>query len=153
MPHCPLPISILHVFNNINPCNWNWSKIPIWEYAAKLHRPNPKTHRDVLLMWPQTQLRSVAKHRQSASGAIDSSCLSPDSIASFQRHNKTSESLKYLGRGLQGTLKGVGATLNREWTLTPLLWLRERTEDPNHMPQFKEKTDVFHRAFLSTQYN
>lgn len=45
----------------------------------------------------------------------------PRFYCSFQRHIKTSGSLKYLGRGLQGTLKGVGATLNREWTLTPLL--------------------------------
>lgn len=63
-------------------------------------------------MQDQTQLHSVAKHCRYATGAIESSCLSPNSTASFQMHIKNSECLQDFRGGLQETLKDMGAALN-----------------------------------------
>lgn len=122
MSHYALPICIPHVFNKKNPVNETRGRHP-QTHTAKLHRPNPKIHRHVLLMWPQTQLHSIVKHRKYATGAIESSCPSPNSIASFQMHINNSECLQDFRRDLQETLKGVGAALNWGWTSTSLLWL------------------------------
>lgn len=122
MPHYPLPICIPHVFNKKTTIIETGARYP-QTYTAKLDRPPPKIHRDVLLMWPQTQPHSIAKHCKYATGPIESSCLSPNSIASFQMHIKTSECLKDFRRGLQEPLKGVRAARHWEQTLTSLLLL------------------------------
>ena len=49
MPHYPLPICIPYVLNKKTPVTETGARYSE-THAAKLHRPNPKIHRDVLLM-------------------------------------------------------------------------------------------------------
>lgn len=74
-------------------------------HAAKPHLLHPKIHRDMLLMWPQTQsITQYSQHHEDVTGVTESSCPGPNFMKIKECHRITQT-----GRDPQGSLSPVAA--------------------------------------------
>lgn len=74
-------------------------------HAAKPHLLHPKIHRDILLMWPQTQsITQYSQHHEDVTGVTESSCPGPNFMKIRECHRITQT-----GRDPQGSPSPVAA--------------------------------------------